>query len=198
MHGDDEADRQERRMVFRITREWIVLKREKPYPSINHLHPATFSADWSWCFIARAIGDGAVSAEAQLEFEFVGRNFQEDAPSCTAGTLLAAAPAQSRLRLAVEFAPKMFEVGTALVCQGTREWRDGSVIRYRAVLLPFGDNAGRLKYAAGAFSHVLAKDDTSAARGAVELFSLRDGRWHPVEDAALVKPSGPGLASSPA
>jgi hypothetical protein len=188
VHGIDEADRQERRMVFRVTREWVVLKRQRPYPSINHLNPSTFSTDWNWCLIARSLSDD-VTIKEQLEFEFVGREFQKDAPSCVAGTRLAAVPVRSRLRFAVDFMPRMFELGAALVCHGIRTWRDDSAIRYRALLLPFADNAGRPKYAAGAFSHVLAKRDISAQDGAVEALAFRDGRWYPIEEAALAKPS---------
>jgi hypothetical protein len=117
----------------------------------------------------------------QLEFEFVGRDFRTDAPSCAAGTRLVDVPARSRLRLAVDFMPQMFRLRTVLVRQAVRDWNGGGVIRYRAILLPFGDSGGRLKYAAGAFSHILAKDDTAGRRGTAELLALRDGHWHEVE-----------------
>lgn len=182
------ADLQERRMVFRVAREWVILKRQKPYPSINHLHPSTFSTDWSWCLIARSLSDRDTPTKDRLEFEFVGGSFHEDAPSCVAGTRLDSVPYRSRLRFATELVAKMFELRTAIISHGIFVWSNTENIRYRTIIFPFSDNAGALKYAVGAFSHVLTTDGAAAQPGTTGLLAFRSGHWHAIEDIPSSRP----------
>jgi hypothetical protein len=168
-------------MTTRVAREWVSLKRQKPYPSINHLNPKTFSADWDWCFIARSASDIGSPTKERLEFEFVGRRFYSDAPSCGAGTRVAMVPHRTRLHLATDFLPRMFERQTAIMFAGILAWSNGDTILFRTVALPFSDNIGKLSYAVGAFSHTLTKDPPIRRSATTELFAFLEGKWLPIE-----------------
>jgi hypothetical protein len=179
----DPADREERRMTARLAREWVSLKRQNRYASINHLNPTTFTVGWEWGVLVRSVLDGDAPTKDGLEFEFVGRGFHEDAPSCVAGTRLAAVPDRSRLRLATDVLPPMFERQTAILSQGILAWGDGRAVRFRAIALPFCDSSGKLKYGFGAFSHLLAEVPPEHPPGTTEIRAFRDGTWHPLDAA---------------
>lgn len=182
LHQVDPANRSERRMTARIAREWASLKRQNPYPSINHLNPGTFTVGWDWCVLARLAVDSGTATKGDLEFEFVGRGFQEDAPSCAAGTRLASVPSRSRLYLATEILALVFERQTAILSQGMLAWGDRQTIRFRTIALPFCDTSGRLKYGFCAFSHLLADGPPASPSGAAEMRAFRDGTWHPLRN----------------
>lgn len=181
LRQSDDANLHERRMTTRVAREWVGIKRQNPYPSINHLNPTTFSANWDWCILARSVSDDVTPTKDSLEFEFVGRNFHHDAPLCVAGTHLASIPHRSRLYLATDLLPKMFEQQTAIIFQGILAWSNVGTIRFRTIALPFGDIVGKLKYAVGAFSHILTQDSPAHQLDATELFAFREGAWLRIE-----------------
>jgi hypothetical protein len=82
----------ERRMTYRLTQEWVGLKRQQPFPSIDFLNPNTFSVDWNQCVLIRLLDDAAQPKEESLEFEFVGDSFIKDAPVVSAGKNVCSIP----------------------------------------------------------------------------------------------------------
>ena len=78
-------DDHERRMTYRVISEWVGLKREKPIPSIDYLHPNSFSVDWNQCVLIRLLDIQKPLRADSLEFEFIGESFRKDAPAFAAG-----------------------------------------------------------------------------------------------------------------
>ncbi len=89
----------ERRMTYRVTTEWVGLKRQLPFPSIDFLNPKTFSVDWDQCILIRLLDNQNIPREDSLEFEFVGKSFQKDAPTLAAGACGSSIPEQTLLSL---------------------------------------------------------------------------------------------------
>ncbi len=89
----------ERRMTYRLTGAWLGLKRQRPFPSIDFLHPDTFSIDWHQCVLFRLLDRLKPASEDGVEFEFIGESFRKDAPAIAAGTRVSAVPKESLLSL---------------------------------------------------------------------------------------------------
>jgi hypothetical protein len=175
-------DAQERRMTHRVTGEWVGLKRQQPFPSIDFLHPRRFSVDWDCCIIVRSRGEDFPSVQDALEFEFVGKRFRRDAPLCTAGERLNSVPPQSLLSLSIPVVLKLFERRTAIICNGIQPWGRG-VVYFRSIAVPFGNSGGDLAYALGALSHKVTNESLRPGRAEAEFLEFRDGSWLGVDAA---------------
>lgn len=184
-------DAQERRMTHRVTGEWVGLKRQQPFPSIDFLHPRSFSVDWDCCVLVRGLAEADGPAEDALEFEFVGKSFRRDAPLCTAGEPLALVPPGSLLSLSMPVMPKLFERRTAIIHNGVQPWGRNGAVYFRVIAVPFGDSAGELRYALGALSHKLTGEPLRAGQATAEFLEYRDGSWLRIDTAPR-----PALASA--
>ena len=173
MNGDD------RRMTYRVTSEWVGLKRQKPFPSIDFLHPKTFSVDWNQCVLIRLLDTGETPQEDGLEFEFIGNSFRKDAPALAVGTRASSTPENSLLSLSLPLFPKLFERQTAVIHSGCRPWRSSGAIHFRVIAVPFGDNCGELKYGLGAVSHKVSNETLLPEDIRTEFLEYRDGGWVP-------------------
>jgi hypothetical protein len=178
----------ERRMTYRLTSEWVGLKRHQPYPPIDSLNPNTSSIDWNACILIRLLEPQAISLEERLEFEFVGKSFRKDAPKLAPGSRVAAIPEGSLLSLSLPVLPNIFERQTAVMYGGCHPWKSSNSIAFHAIGLPFSDNSGSLKYVLVAISHAISKDAIAADDAETELMEYCDGDWSPLGD-----PPGPAL-----
>lgn len=174
-------DARERRMTYRVTSEWVGLKRNKPFPSIDFLHPRTFSVDWDSCVLVHAVEPGVEPEAATLEFEFVGKHFRKDAPGCAAGTVLAAVPPQSLLSLSTPVILRMFERSTAVIYNGIQPWDRARAVYFRTIAVPFGTVDGTLKYALSGVSYKLANEQVGADKAYTEFLEFRNGSWLPID-----------------
>jgi len=174
-------DARERRMTYRVTSEWVGLKRNKTFPSIDFLHPRTFSVDWECCVLVRALEPKCPPVPAALEFEFVGRSFRKDTPACGAGVRLSAVPSLSLLSLATPVALKTFEQSTAVIYNGIQPWDRTRTVLFRTIAVPFSGGDGALKYVLGAVSYKLANEKVSPEKIHAEFLEFRDGSWLPLE-----------------
>lgn len=170
-------------MTHRVTGEWVGLKRQQPFPSIDFLHPSSFSVDWDCCVLVRCLAEGGEPAEDTLEFEFVGKSFRRDAPLCTAGECLASVPPASLLALSIPVVPKLFERRTAIIHNGMQPWGRNGAVYFRAIAVPFGDSAGELRYALGALSHKQTGEPLRAGHAMAEFLEYRDGSWQRIDAA---------------
>ena len=169
-------------MTYRLTGEWVGLKRQQRYPSIDHLNPNTFSVDWNQCVLVRIL-DGRISALTEnLEFEFVGDGLRKDAPGLSAGARVSDIPGESLLALSLPLLPMLFERQTAVICSGCQPWRESGAITFHAIAIPFGDNLGTLKYALGAISHNISCEAPSPQDIRIEFMEYCDGGWCPCEE----------------
>ena len=174
----------ERRMTYRVTSEWVGLKRQQPFPSIDFLHPNTFSVDWNQCVLIRLLDSQKPPREDSLEFEFIGDAFRKDAPALAAGTRASSILEESLLSLSLPLLPKVFERQTAVIYGGCRPWRSSGTIYFRAIAVPFGDNCGELKYALGALSHNVSNEAVSPENTKTEFLEFCDGGWSPLGETS--------------
>lgn len=174
----------ERRMTYRVTTEWVGLKRQLPFPSIDFLNPKTFSVDWDQCILIRLLDNQNIPREDSLEFEFVGKSFQKDAPTLAAGACVSAIPEQSLLSLSSPLLPKLYERQTAVICNGCLPWQSSGAIFFRAIAVPFGDSHGALKYGLGALSHKVSNESLSPNDIKTEFLEYCDGGWSPIVETA--------------
>jgi hypothetical protein len=173
-------DQSERRMTQRVTSEWVALKRQKPLPSIDFLHPKTFSVDWGNCVLIRSLMDTACPPIDALEFEFIGKNFKADAPGLSHGARLSAVSSDSLLSLSVPTLPMLYDKRTAIIHSGVLPWRGINAVYFRSIAVPFSNSAGDLTYALGVLSHKLKKTILRADQARTEFREFRDGAWIPI------------------
>jgi len=178
----------ERRMTYRVTSEWVGLKRQKIFPSIDFLHPNTFSVDWNHCVLIRLVDSQNPLRADSLEFEFIGDSFRKDSPALAAGARVSSIPEDSLLSLLTPLFPKIFERQTAVICSGCRPWQSSSAIHFHAIVVPFSDNCGALKYALGTLSHTVSKEAVPSEETQTEFLEYCDGGWSPLGEL-----SNPGL-----
>ena len=169
----------ERRMTYRVASEWVGLKRQQPFPSIDFLHPNTFSVDWNQCVLVRLLDGQKLPRADSLEFEFVGDRFRKDAPALAAGTRVSSIPEESLLSLSMPLLPKLFERQTAVIYSGYRPWRSSRAIYFSAIAVPFSDSCGDLKYALGALSYKLSNEAVSPENTKTEFLEFCNGGWSP-------------------
>lgn len=172
----------ERRITFRVTSEWLGLKRQQPFPSIDFLDPNRFSVDWNQCVLIRLLGGDQPPGDESFEFEFIGAEFRKDAPALTVGTRLSAIPEESLLSLTSPVLPKVFERETAVIYSGCRSWRSSGAIYFHSIAVPFSDNCGVLKYGLGALGYKVSKDPLSPGDARTEFLEFRDGGWVPLRE----------------
>lgn len=170
-------DAAERRMTYRVTSEWVALKRQQTIPSIDFLNPKTFSVDWSNCVLIRSLAESPSPSEETLEFEFIGRNFRKDAPALESGQRLIAVPPQSLLSLTAPLLPRLYDRQTAIIHSGIMPWQGSSAVYYRSIAVPFADSDGELRYALVALSHKVTKDVLRPDQTQLEFHEFRDGAW---------------------
>jgi hypothetical protein len=175
-------DGHERRMTYRMISEWVGLKRQCPFPSIDFLHPNTFSVDWQQCVLFRLLDDQNSPGEDSVEFEFIGNVFRKDAPALAAGGRLSAIPKESLLALSSPLLPKLFKRQTAVIHSGCLPWRSSGTIYFRSIAVPFSDSRGELKYGLGALSHKLTAEAASVEQSNTEFFEYCEGDWRPFEE----------------
>lgn len=173
-------DAAERRMTYRVTSEWVALKRQQPFPSIDFLNPKTFSVDWASCMLIRSLADTPCPSNEALEFEFIGRNFRKDAPALESGHRLTAIPPQSLLSLTTPLLPKLYDRQTAIIHNGIMPWSGSNALYFRSIAAPFADSAGVLRYALVAFSHKLTREVLRLDQTQTEFHEFRDGDWLPL------------------
>lgn len=183
----------ERRMTYRLTSEWVGLKRQRPFPSIDFLNPNSFSIDWNQCVLIRLLDGQRPPREESLEFEFVGDSFRKDAPALSAGVRVSSIPEESLLSLSLPLFPKLFERQTALICSGCRPWRKSSAIHFHAIVVPFSDNCGELKYALGALSHSVSNETMSPEDAKTEFLEYCEGGWSHIGETASGERAAPDL-----
>lgn len=174
-------------MTYRVTSEWVALKRQHSFPSIDFLHPKTFSVDWRNCILVRSHLDIESPPSEALEFEFIGGSFRKDTPGLTTGERLSAVPLQSLLSLSASPLERLFERQTAIIHSGILPWRGANAIYFRSIAVPFSDGAGNLTYALVALSHKLTHDVLDPEQAKSEFLEYCDGDWLPLED--LPEPS---------
>lgn len=145
--------RRERRLVYRVVREWLSVRRLRSLPSIDDLNPRSFSIDWHWCVLVH-LGDEAGLAVDRARFELVGGGFLEEAPGCTAGTSVSAVPDGTQLACTIAPIRRLIEKEEAqpVVTQGMICQPEDLILKFRTVALPFADHAGVPRYTLGAFS----------------------------------------------
>lgn len=169
-------------MTYRVASEWVGLKRDKTFPSIDFLHPNTFSVDWTDCVLIRLLDQQEPLREDSLEFEFIGDGFNSDSPALAAGARVSSVPKESLLFLTSLCLRKLFERQSAVIFSGCRPWRSSSAIYFRAIAVPFSDNRGELKYGLGAFSHTLSEETISVESSKAEFLEFRNGGWLPINE----------------
>lgn len=175
-------DDQERRMTYRVTSEWVGLKRDKKFPSIDFLHPNSFSVDWNQCVLIRLLNSEIAPGADSLEYEFIGEGFRRDTPVPAAGLRVGSISDGSLLSLSSPCLQKLFERGTAVIYGGCLPWRSSNAIYFRAIAVPFSDTCGELKYALGALSHKLSNEVLSPENLKTEFLEFCDGVWTPLEE----------------
>lgn len=131
----------ERRATVRLLNHWLALRRTGPTPLFHDFDPARLPVDWQSCFLA-ACRDGA----AEPVFDHLGAALwaERPAPSATAPAL------PEIIRPLLRDLPETLATGEALGKSGGWIAGDGSVLLYRAALLPFLDATLRPRYALGA------------------------------------------------
>ena len=175
-------DAKEHRMTYRVTSEWVGLKRSASFPSIDFLHPKKFSVDWDNCVLVRALEPACPPVPAALEFEFVGKGFRKDAPDCSAGVRLSTVPSRSLLALATPVTRKSFERATAVIYNGIQPWDRSLMVFFRTIAVPFAGSDGSLKYVLGGVSYKLAGEKVAPERIHTEFLEFQDGSWLPLDD----------------
>lgn len=145
--------RRERRLVYRVVREWLSVRRLRSLPSIDDLNPRAFSIDWHWCVLVH-LGDEAGRALTYASFEFVGVGLLEEAPACTAGTSISAVPEGTRLACTIAPIGRLIETEREqpIITQGVICRPENEILKFRTVALPFADHAGAPRYALGGFT----------------------------------------------
>ena len=170
-------------MTHRVTGEWIGLKRQQAYPSIDFLDPRSFSVDWDSCILVRCLPEAAAPGDRVLEFEFVGRSFRRDAPLCAAGERLEAVPPGSLLSLSIPAVTTVFERRSAIIYNGVHPRGRANTVAFRAIAVPFGDSTGDLRYALGVVSHTVSAERVRP-QPAAEFLEYRDGGWLRIDAAS--------------
>ncbi|MBT5459272.1 MAG: hypothetical protein HOK82_21960 [Rhodospirillaceae bacterium] len=174
-------DTAERRMTYRVTSEWVALKRHHWFPSIDFLHPKTFSVDWENCVLVRSLVAGENSPDEALEFEFIGSNFRKDTPDLATGERLSAVPPQSLLSLSAPALSELYDRQTAIIYSGIRPWRGANAVYFRSIAVPFSNSTGELTYALVALSYKVTKDALRPDQVGTEFFEFCEGAWLPME-----------------
>ena len=174
----------ERRMTYRLTGAWVGLKRQRPFPSIDFLHPNTFSIDWHQCVLFRLLDKPKPASEDSVEFEFIGESFRKDAPAIAAGTRVSAVPKESLLSLSSPLLPVLFERQTPVIYGGCLPWRSSGAIYFHAIAVPFSDNNGELKYGLGALSHKISNEAVPPENAKTEFLEYCNGDWLPFEETS--------------
>jgi len=169
----------ERRITYRLTSEWLGLKRHQPFPSIDLLDPNRFSVDWNQSVLIRLLGGEPNSGEECFEFEFIGADFRKDAPALAVGMRLSEVPEECLLSLTSPALPKVFERQTAVIYSGCQPWRSSGAIYFHSIAVPFSDNHGVLRYGLGALGYKVTKDPLSPEDARTEFQEFRDGGWAP-------------------
>ena len=177
-------DVHERRMTYRMISEWVGLKRQRPFPSIDFLHPNTFSVDWQQCVLFRLLDKQISPEDDSVDFEFIGNIFRKDAPTLAAGGRLSAVPKESLLALLSPLLPKLFERQTAVIHSGCLPWRSSGAIYFRSIAVPFCDNCGELKYGLGTLSHKISNEAVSPENIKTEFLEYCNGAWLPIEETS--------------
>jgi len=141
----------ERRFTFRMLREWLSLRRlGTDIPSINDFDPRSFDGEWnSICLVF--LGVGSDNALTSAIFEFIGKEFTDEVPSCPPGSSISVAPPGSKLACAILPLAEMIRKRRPIVAQGLLQNENG-VVKFRTICLPFSDQLGCQRYALGAFS----------------------------------------------
>ena len=170
-------------MTYKVTSEWVALKRQHAFPSIDFLHPRTFSVDWQNCILVRSLADECEAQSETLEFEYIGGAFRKDAPGIASGERLSTVPSRSLLSLLAAPLPVLFDRQTAIIHSGTLPWRGANAVYFRTIAVPFGNSGGDLTYALVAFSHKMKKETLPEERQRTEFLEYRDGEWSPLADA---------------
>lgn len=167
-------------MTYRVTSEWVALRRNQPFPSIDFLHPRTFSVDWENCALIRSLADTASPPSDTLEFEFIGKVFRKDAPDVEPGRRVSTVPARSLLSLSTPLLPRLFDCQTAVTYSGILPWSGANAIYFRSIAVPFGNNAGDLAYGLVVLSHKLTKTALRPEQAQTEFREFRDGAWRAI------------------
>jgi hypothetical protein len=172
---------QERRMTYRLTSEWVGLKRQQRFPPIGYLNPNTLSVDWNQCVLIRLMDDQMPPREECLEFEFVGEKFLKDAPSLAAGSPVSAIPETSMLSFVQPLLPKLFDRQTAVIYGGCQQWQSTNTINFHVMAVPFSDDCGTFKYALCTLSYTVLNTAITPEDTRAEFMAYCDGGWSTIE-----------------
>lgn len=154
----------ERSLVVTLLCHWASLTASTDLPSIDRLDPHALPIDWRYCVLLRREGGG------DWQFEYQGDGFIDFSfpPKQANEAELRLAP-EARL---AEWIDLTLGSTSPITVGGGFQHGSGQRVRFRTLLLPFGDDAGRI-------THLLA---ASTAR---DLLSL-EPRHLPIEAYAYV------------
>lgn len=170
------VEAKDRRFVMRALRDWVVLSRNHPMPSINRLDPGKFDMAWEKSFILR-LSDRADTAA----FEYRGRTLQQPDRDIIVGRGLNPSPDRSLLDYATRALDLVVERGAPVITSGTDPWGKGKILKFRAILLPFSDGRDTLGYVVGGISHIIAAAPRDAAPPQIhyQIFDRSTSRLEP-------------------
>ncbi len=135
----------ERRRVRRLRHYWDRLRRGRAMPAMHDVDPRALPVAWSDCFVLATAEDAR-----EPTFVHVGNALTVDCGRRLSGEALSAVPATTLIDKATRGVAEVLATRAPLIVEGEFVHADGDTVLYRAIMLPFADDAEHVDHLLGA------------------------------------------------
>lgn len=127
----------EQRLTQRLLQYWEMIRKDNPFPEMAHFNAAALEEIWPYCFKVRADR----MAKLAFTYEYMGKPIAELYGHDLVGKTVDYSMTQFPGGVIHKKLPEVLEKSSILYDAGHFVSQDGSLIKYRACLLPFGKAA---------------------------------------------------------
>ncbi len=135
----------ERRRVRRLRHYWDRLRRDRAMPALRDVDPRALPVAWSDCFVLAIAED-----TGEPIFAHVGNELAVDCGRVLTGESLSAVPARTLIGKATRCVAEVLATRAPLIVEGEFVHADGDTVLYRAIVLPFAEDAAHIDHLLGA------------------------------------------------
>lgn len=148
----DHSSAMERRMVVRLLHYWRdLMGEERRFPPLNRVNPETIAESWDWCFVL----DAGPSVTDPF-FQFIGSGFADELKGSADTRAISSLDRGSLLFQASRLFAMCQKRTVPVSFGGAFNNAANEPIIFRSIILPLGDDDGRLRYLMGATSYRIA------------------------------------------
>lgn len=146
---DNELYGSEKRITVKLKKYWNFLRDERPFPSEIEIVPSNIADVWPSCFVIKASNNERTE---DFEYKYFGKNLAEVFVTDLTGSK-AIAIKIPEARHFIEKYEQVLAYKRPVMDEGEITLSETQIIKYRQILLPFGDDGINVTSILGGMSY---------------------------------------------